>query len=69
MDAEASTRSAPCCWRGGDLAGARERFDSVVAISRQTGNRIDEGRSLSDQGLVLERLGSLGEAQHLQDQA
>jgi DNA-binding winged helix-turn-helix (wHTH) protein/tetratricopeptide (TPR) repeat protein len=53
----------------GNLAAARERFDSVVAISRQTGNRTDEARALSGQGFVLERLGALGEARYLQDQA
>ena len=53
----------------GDLAGARQRFDAVLAISRQTGNRVDEGRSISYQGLILARLGSLGEARRLQEQA
>src|SRR6185369_17099289 len=37
----------------GDLKGAGQRFEQVLAISRETGNRTEEGWALISLGMIL----------------
>ncbi|HVR95611.1 MAG TPA: winged helix-turn-helix domain-containing protein, partial [Thermoanaerobaculia bacterium] len=53
----------------GDVAGAGQRFNRVLAAARQTGNRLDEARALDGLGQILTRQGKLTAARQRQEKA